>query len=568
MSDRISRTSTELESFNVLGHYRLLSCLGEGGMGQVWAARDISSPRGRIVAIKTTKQQGVEAAKVLWDEARIASLIEHPNVCRVRELGKEGETQYLVLDWCDGASLYDLLQNEPEGLVPLHIAAKIIAFVAAGLHAAHELTGDDDQPLGVVHRDVSPQNVLISTHGVITVTDFGVAKALGQAHKATETGEVKGKLSYMAPEQVKSKDVDRRSDVFALGCVLYLATLGKRPFSGGDALTTLYQILEQDIDRPRSVRPDYPEELERIVMKALEKDPDKRHQTAEELQRELEQWLVDSEVRIGEPEIAALLMSRLGDSIQERNERLRAQSKRAGELGNGRASGTGTAPSKQHSEATGDTDLVHSTTAQNEPVASSGRPRWLLPVAVVLGTALLGFAALQLSTSTGPTDGDGAPVDGPVAATQGTSPAEPNDGDGRQGDTQVAPPPTTSLRDPEATSQTKQEKTVTVRVSVQPNTANIFLDGRLVGTGKYQSTAPRSTEGHVLRIVQEGYQEATRALVFDRTKDIEVQLSPEARAPKPTGRVQRPAPTPTPEPARKPKKEPRALDSDNPFANP
>src|SRR5690606_9409061 len=215
------QSSQDTMSGKTLGHYRLLVSLGVGGMGQVWAAHDTSAPGERVVALKTTHQSGAEALRVLWDEARLASLIQHPNVCPVYELAEEGDVSFLVMQWCDGATLHDVLDASPGKQIPLALAARIVANVAAGLQAAHELIGPDGTALKVVHRDVSPQNVLISTNGAVTVTDFGVAKAAGQAHRPTETGEMKGKLSYMAPEQVKSKDIDHRVDIFALGCVLY-----------------------------------------------------------------------------------------------------------------------------------------------------------------------------------------------------------------------------------------------------------------------------------------------------------------------------------------------------------
>ena len=179
---------------------------------------------------------------------------------------------YLVMDWSDGGSLRELLDELPNHRLALPMAVRIVARVCSGLHAVHELVGEDGEPLGVVHRDVSPQNVLISTKGQVRITDFGVAKARGQVHAPTQTGEVKGKIAYMAPEQVTTKDIDRRADVFALGCVLYEASTGQRPFQGGDALATLYALLEQPLIPPSERMPGYPTELEALVLKALARD--------------------------------------------------------------------------------------------------------------------------------------------------------------------------------------------------------------------------------------------------------------------------------------------------------
>lgn len=287
-------------------------------MGSVFAARDMDWATPHLVAVKTTKLQGIEAERLLRDEARIASQIEHQNVCRVHELGKDGDTNYLVLDYCDGASLHELLVAAPQTKLAPLLAVKIAASVAAGLHAAHEVRGPFGEHLEVIHRDVSPQNVLISSRGHVCLTDFGVAKAQGQAHRPTETGEVKGKASYMAPEQVRSQDIDRRADVFGLGCVLYQSLLGRRPFNGETTVSTLYQILEAEITRPTLIDPNFPQTLEPILMKSLAKDREARYQSAEEFQLALEMWLVNQDALITEHEVRDLLMSVLGPMINER----------------------------------------------------------------------------------------------------------------------------------------------------------------------------------------------------------------------------------------------------------
>src|ERR1041384_1833227 len=242
---------------SLIGRYQLVAPIGVGGMGRVWVAIDTASPGLRLVALKTTLN-GADAGMnpdfwaVLADEAGLASRINHPNVCATHELSEQDGTHFLVMDWSDGASLRDVLNALPGKRLSPELAAHVCASVAAGLHAAHELVDEHGHSLGVVHRDVSPQNVLVSTRGQVRLADFGVAKSRGQLHKATETGEVKGKLSYMAPEQVTSKTIDRRADVFALGCVLYEAALGVRPFHGADALATIYKILEEDLPLPHA----------------------------------------------------------------------------------------------------------------------------------------------------------------------------------------------------------------------------------------------------------------------------------------------------------------------------
>lgn len=313
---------TELGPASKIGRYQLVAPIGAGGMGRVWVALDTAAPTLRLVAVKTTLASGA-TSKDFWallsDEASLASRINHPNVCATYELGEENGTHFLVMEWSDGASLRDLLDAAPNKRISYELAAFIGSSVAAGLHAAHELTDDAGHPLGVVHRDVSPQNVLVSMRGQVRLADFGVAKARGQQHRATETGEVKGKLSYMAPEQVTSKAIDRRADVFALGCVLYEACLGVRPFHGADALATMYKILEEPLTSPRALDPDFPEGLEAVLLKALAKDADARYATAEDLRAALVDYLSSTRRYFGDKHVAELLGGELGADLRERN---------------------------------------------------------------------------------------------------------------------------------------------------------------------------------------------------------------------------------------------------------
>src|SRR5690606_26574446 len=196
------------------------------------------------------------------------------------------KTLFMAMEWVAGESLAGLLRTKRQ-LVPLEPqhAARIVADACAGLHAAHEASDSDGQPLGVIHRDVSPPNVLISVHGQVKVSDFGVAKARYQLHERTRTGEVKGKLGDRARQQISGKKSDRRVDVYALGCVLYVATLGLRPFgSGPEAMS---KILMSKYKRPSELMPDFSPELEGIIVKALAPNQEDRFSTAEEMRNAL-----------------------------------------------------------------------------------------------------------------------------------------------------------------------------------------------------------------------------------------------------------------------------------------
>jgi serine/threonine-protein kinase len=282
-------------------------------MAQVWAARPEGFGFARTIALKLIRHEYAadeEYVRMFIDEATVAAAIQHPNVCETFELGREDGVLFMALEWVAGDSLAGVL-HRPEGMEPLtyRMAARIIADSCAGLHAAHEATDSDGNLLGVVHRDVSPPNILLSLHGQVKVSDFGIAKARYQLHSKTKTGEIKGKFSYIAPEQIGGKVVDRRADIFALGCVLYVATLGLRPFGSGPR--AMGKILTGDYKRPSSLVENYPHELELIIDKCLQRFPNDRYPNADDMRVDLERWLLTSGDSIGAKDIAQLVRARI-----------------------------------------------------------------------------------------------------------------------------------------------------------------------------------------------------------------------------------------------------------------
>jgi serine/threonine-protein kinase len=204
------------------------------------------------------------------------------------------------------------------------MAVRIIADVAGGLHAAHELKNDQGENLGVVHRDVSPHNILIGTTGVVKLVDFGVAKAKERLVDATVVGQVKGKFGYMSPEQAIARPVDRRSDIFSLGIVLFELTTGRRLFRGDNDAETLALVVQGEIPRPSSIDPTYPPLLEAIVLKALSRSRRERFQTARDFERALERYLKEERIVVSRNGLAGLLKRVLGESIEQRRRAIRA----------------------------------------------------------------------------------------------------------------------------------------------------------------------------------------------------------------------------------------------------
>lgn len=247
---------------------------------------------------------------MLIDEAAAASAVHHPNVCEIFELGQHQQVVFIAMEWVPGDSIAGLIRQRTQ-YVPFSyaLAARVIADACAGLHAAHQAVGPEGEPMNIVHRDISPQNILLSSQGHVKVTDFGIAKARDQIHSRTRTGEIKGKFAYIPPEQILGRGVDRRADVYAMGCVLYIATLGLRPFGGG--ASALGKIVQGKYLRPTEIRSNYPPGLEAIVLRALASDPAQRFQTADELRVALEQWLMAESEVVMESDVAEVVRKRI-----------------------------------------------------------------------------------------------------------------------------------------------------------------------------------------------------------------------------------------------------------------
>jgi serine/threonine-protein kinase len=281
------------------GKYQLVEKIAQGGMAEVFLARQSAELGGfeKELAIKRifpNLASDESMRNMFLDEARIAASLNHPNIVQVYDLGQVGEYLYIAMEFVDGYDFRTILEKgyNDNNEIPINLAVNVVANAAAGLHFAHTRKDSNDEPMRIVHRDMSPQNILVSTEGHVKVCDFGIAKAEDRIGM-TRAGEIKGKIAYMSPEQVRgAEQLDHRSDIFALGIVLYESTTMRRLFRGESDFDTMREVVEGDIAAPRDVRSGYPTDLEKIVFKALERDPDDRFQTAEEMQLALEDWLV------------------------------------------------------------------------------------------------------------------------------------------------------------------------------------------------------------------------------------------------------------------------------------
>jgi serine/threonine-protein kinase len=430
-----------------LGRYELLVPIAKGGMAQVWAAR-LRGTRGfqKIFAIKTILAGAMDDTRMermFLQEATLASQIHHPNVVTTIELGEDEGILYLVMEWVDGESLKFIMSRAAQrGNLPLPIAVNLIGQACKGLHAAHDLRDESGTPIGVVHRDVSAQNVLVTYSGSAKLVDFGIAKATASAAGVTQAGEIKGKFAYMAPEQVTGDVVDRRTDIFGMGVILYLLTTGRHPFKGVHTAETLQNICSKRPPRsPSSIIPGYPPELEAVVLKSLAKDPNDRWATANDVLSALERAMPQSLDGSFEVQVADYMNDLLGDRVRERRMQLRVAQEQAdrarpdgmsspGSYGSLRAltvgaeGGTGTGT---HSSSAArlliDPRLMTSLPGFEAPPPS----RWKRPASLV-GAALGAVALFALGQFVhwGPSGSGGnatAPIPAPVVA----APALPAD---------------------------------------------------------------------------------------------------------------------------------------------
>jgi hypothetical protein len=306
-----------------LGRYELLAPIGTGGMATVILARQ-RGPGGfeKAVVLKVVHPHMAHdraAIEMLLDEARVAAQISHHNVVQTYELGEASGTYYIAMEYLAGESLSHVLKAATTGSPAPRpvLGARIVADVAEGLHAAHELRGFDGSPLGVIHRDVSPSNVVVLYNGGVKVVDFGIARANGRV-TSTQTGKVKGKYGYMAPEQIRGEKIDRRSDVFALGVVLWEVLALRRLFREDNIAETLHQILTAERLPPSAYRPEVSPALDAIALRALELDPDRRYATAAEMKVAIDDAIWQS--RCGAGDIQAYMTGLFADRIAERQQ--------------------------------------------------------------------------------------------------------------------------------------------------------------------------------------------------------------------------------------------------------
>ena len=453
-----------------VGRYRLGPRLGVGGAASVYLAR-LAGPHNfeRLAAVKIIHEHltdDQEFVTMFLDEANLAVRLSHPNIVHVYELGREDDMLYLAMEYLHGqplSQLYRVLVDRG-GQLPYDVIAWIGARAAEGLHHAHQLVDDDGESVGLVHRDISPENVFVTYEGHIKLIDFGIARAVGRL-TTTALGHIKGKYRYMAPEQALGRDFDHRADIFALGVTLYEAALGEPVFDGVDEADTLAKLLTLPPPDPRQRIPGFPEDLAGILLRTLALEPTDRYEDAGHLARDLDSFVARSG-RVDQREKLQDVMGTVFAAFRESTMQAIADLRAADEA----------SPSEDRAPRGLDQEQT--------PAAVPSRPRWPWGIAVAaLVAGLVGLGALFANAT-------------PDAAS--------------------------SDRDPPAVAAT----TVTLDVSTHPPVAGarITIGGRPVEGNPARRELERSSDPVEVVVAAAGYQSAEVEVIPDRNRAVVVPL--------------------------------------------
>lgn len=560
---------------SILDKYRLIAELGHGGMAEVYLAV-VSGPAGfnKLVVIKQIRAEladDPEFLNMFLDEARLAARLSHPNVVQTNEVGHVGNRYFIAMEYLDGQPLNRILQRFKRDNVnfPAATHIRILIDVLAGLHHAHELADYDGTPLEVVHRDVSPHNIFVTYDGQIKVVDFGIAKAMNSSSE-TRAGVIKGKVAYMSPEQARGDRVDRRSDVFAVGVMLWEAITGQRIWKGLTDVAMLHRIIKGEIPSPRTIKDDVSDKMEAICMKALSPNREDRFASAADFQSALEEILSEMGERISVRDIGKLISKTFEQDRTRIKSIIETQIKKSAtstlslpsidvmgvpnaHSGNTRPSlpalsSTSITRSGLASASDGPSSVRRSKSTPSSVAlsaastpADSGSRKGIFVVAGAIGAAVLGGIVWLLA------------LPGPAKNPAGASSAQPTE--------TSSPSQTVMPTDPQATE-------VEIKVNVNVAEAKIFVDNKPVIGNPYAGKFPKDANPHQIRVEASGFATKTRTISFENNLAVEIVLEKQSDS-GPKTNVGGPAPTATEDPMKTPggKKPNRQLDSSNPYDN-
>jgi serine/threonine protein kinase len=509
------------------GKYYLLERIGLGGMAEVFLAVATGAEgfQRRLVIKRMLAHLSKDPAfvRMFIDEAKLCGMLSHPNLVQIFEFGEIEDSFFIAMEHVHGETLYAVKAKltELDRRAPVAASLDIARQVCLGLHYAHSLQSQTGQPLGIVHRDISPSNLMLSFHGGVKILDFGIARLTEELRETkTQAGTMKGKLSYMSPEQVRMESIDGRSDIFAVGIVLHELLTGRRLFKSTSDLSGAKMVLDAPIALPSSVNPEVPADVDAIVMRALERNVEARYQTAGEMADDLEKASLDMHA----PQDASRkLLSSLFTPGPARSGSISLPGLGAGTDGNGmtpssnsrRTPSPSTDATRKGPPAAVDVDLGDLGTSTNgNPVV---RSKWL--VLGVLGGGALAYLAATRFPGHAPQAAPRAPA---VLASAG-SPS-------------VVPPPAPAAPAP-----------VELSFDSSPQDAQVTREdsGEVVGRTPLTISLPQNREVISFRVEKDGYAPTVYKVIPDLAKAVRVELTALSVADaKPTPAVLRRAPPP------------------------
>jgi serine/threonine-protein kinase len=557
----------------MLGKYQLIAEIARGGMGVVYLAM-IQGPGGfnKLVVVKELKPELVEEPAFLTmflDEARLAARLSHPNIVQTNEVGNDGDRYFMAMDYLDGRGLDQIRRRSKVagfGLsVPMHL--RVMCDMLSGLDYAHKMTDFDGSPLNIVHRDVSPQNVFVTFDGQVKLLDFGIAKASDSMYE-THAGVVKGKVSYMSPEQGRGWKVDARADVFSAGVMLWEALTGKRMREGKNEQEKLWALVSNEIPRASELKPWVPPELDEICARAMAWNRDERYASAGAMQQDLERYLISTGMNVTAREVGTCVSELFREDrtntnavIEAHIARLRGGTVReklpiidvaSRSVGSPTPSGERALtrppfdPENVTSPDTPSARMVDDSALSSEPRRPIQPRRDLRPViitaiaGVVVGIVVIILVARLTHDASPVTRAEPAP---PTPQPAPVAPPQP------------APAPVVQAPPPPP----PKPQMVDVEIRVSPATATVMLDDKPVDGNPVSKQYPADTVTHHVHAAAPGYVAKSVPVTFNAnvTLDISLERQPPPPAPPPPRYVQKShAPEPVHAKADPPRTEP------------
>ena len=538
------------------GSFKLLRRLAAGGMGEIWLAEQKGSAGfSKRVVLKTILEcfaDDPSLVEMFLDEGRIAANLSHPNIAQTFDLGQCGKgadaPYYIAMEYVHGRDLRDLLITniDRKQFIPLNLVLRIIADVCQGLHHAHTVKTPEGHPDGIIHRDVSPQNILITFDGVVKIVDFGVAKATERASK-TKSGVLKGKYAYMSPEQVRSKGLDGRSDVFSVGVVMYELVTGRRLFKRDSEMKTLDAVISAIVPKPRRFDTSVPPEVEKLMLKALSLRPKDRFQSAQEMQLTIEDLMIELQLPASSAHLSSFMQQIYGGEEEDEEKLAGRGSRSRSELMHKMESLPGVGDKADFKlERTGSFTPMSGAAALEpsvreptrnihyggkKPAAPPKRRPWLIP-ALGLLAGLLGvggyFAVSALLDRSQPEKSESAasvepavkpPPPEPVPAPEPETKPEP----------EPEPEKVAPVKKPPRKKKKKKRKVIAkkstgfISVTTEPP-ADIFLGKKKLGRGSIQQASVPAGK-HKLRVVLRKGTQRTMPVSIKRGEHIEKSVA-------------------------------------------